>query len=309
MYEPPLSQIISQAVARVQVEMRQTAPFMAGQVSRWLEQLAGRAQPDTYFKHPLAFPALLLPWWLEKTIRPQPDLDFQANLAYSTINGYYYIRLIDNLMDGHATNEVDLLPALGFFHTQFQLVYQPYFEADQPFWDFFKATWFHTAESTMIDANLTEIDETAFRQVAAQKVAAAKIPLAAVCYRYNQSDLLEPWSQLVDQLGGWHQFLNDLLSWYRDHTGQSCTYFLSEAERRRGDHEPVVSWVAREGFDWASNQLQRWLWTLQDLAVTLHSPDLTAYLARREQMLRQQQQDVAEGLRHLARLLNLGKAG
>ncbi len=305
MVEPQLSQIITAAVARLQTEMSQAAPYLAGQVEPWLRQLAGNGQPADYFKHPLAFPALLLPWWLEQTIHPQPDPVFQADLAYSTINGYYYIRLIDNLMDGHATVELALLPALGFFHSQFQLVYQGYFAADQPFWDFFTTTWFRSAEATMQDAGLTDFDEATFKEVAAQKVCAAKIPLAAVCYRFDRPELIAPWSQLVDQVGGWHQFLNDLMSWYRDHTRHTRTYFLSEAERRRAGHEPVVSWVAREGFDWAMGRLQAWLAEVQRLALELNSPPLDAYLAERGRMLQQQQAEVAEGLRHLLKLLNL----
>jgi hypothetical protein len=305
MDEPQLSQIITVAVTRLRAELSQAAPYLAGQVEPWLLQLAGSNQPADYFRHPLAFPALLLPWWLEQTIHPQPDPAFQADLAYSTINGYYYIRLIDNLMDGHATVELALLPALGFFHSQFQLIYQHYFAADQPFWDFFITTWLQSAEVTFRDADLTNIDEATFKQVTAKKVGAAKIPLAAVCYRYNRPELIAPWSELVDQLGGWHQFLNDLLSWHRDHTRQTCTYFLSEAERRRAGHEPVVRWVAREGFDWAMGRLQEWLAELQALALELHSPALNAYLTERGRMLQQQQAEVAEGLAQLTRMLNL----
>lgn len=305
MYDPHLSQIITAAVTRLQTEMSQAAPYLAGQVEPWLRQLAGSAQPADYFQHPLAFPSLLLPWWLEQTIHPQPELPFQADLAYSTINGYYYIRLIDNLMDGHATVELALLPALGFFHSQFQLVYQRYFAADQPFWDFFTATWFQSAEATTQDAGLTDFDEATFKQVAAKKVCAAKIPLAAACYRFDRPELIALWSQLVDYLGEWHQFLNDLMSWHRDHTRQTRTYFLAEAEQRRAGDEPVVSWVAREGFDWAVARLQTWLAELQRLAVELHSPPLTAYLTERGRMLQQQQAEVAEGLGHLTRLLNL----
>jgi hypothetical protein len=95
------------------------------------------------------------------------------------------------------------------------------------------------------------------------------------------------------------------MSWYRDHNRQTCTYFLAEAERQRVSQEPVVSWVAREGFDWALAQLQTWLAELQRLAVELHSPPLNAYLTERGRMLQQQQAEVMEGLGQLTRLLNL----
>ena len=304
MYDPTLSRIIAEAIARLNTDMSRAAPFMAAQVTPWLEQLADGGQPADYFKHPLAFPSLLLPWWLEQTIHPEPDLAFQTDLVYSTINGYYYIRLIDNLMDGQATVELELLPALGFFHSRFQTVYQSYFPGDHPFWKQFSAIWLHSAEVTMQDADLTGIGEAEFSQVAAQKISAVKIPLVALCYRYERPDLIEPWFRLVDLLGCWHQFLNDLLGWYRDDTRQNCTYFLAEAARRRVDAEPLVSWVVREGFEWASDKLAAWMSALKTLAMELHSPALAHYLDLREQMLQSQQAEVAAGLRNLKKLLD-----
>jgi hypothetical protein len=307
MYDPHLSRIITDAISRLMADMSQTAPFMAAQVTPWLRQLAGGDQPEDYFKHPLAFPSLLLPWWLERTIQPEPDPALQTDLVYSTINGYYYIRLIDNLMDGQATVELELLPALGFFHSCFQTVYQTYFAGDHPFWEQFSAIWLHSAEVAMQDAGQAGIDEEEFTQIAAQKICAVKIPLVALCYRYERPDLVEPWFRLVDLLGCWHQFLNDLLGWYRDDTRQSYTYFLAEAARRRTDAEPLVSWVAREGLDWATGQLAAWMAALKALAVELDSPDLAHYLDTREQMLQTQQAEAAAGLSSLMKLLDSDK--
>jgi hypothetical protein len=302
MYDTELSQIINRAMARLQADLAQNAPFMAGQVYPWLKQLAGQTQPEDYFKHPLAFPALLLPWWAERTLGKGPDIAFQSNLVYSTINGYYYIRLIDNLMDGHATIELKLLPALNFFHTRFQQAYQPYFAADHPFWTYFTATWFHSGDVTMHDAALTDINEAQFKQIAAQKICAAKIPLAAVWYRSEQLDCLTLWSHLVDLLGCWHQMHNDLFSWHRDETRQTCTYFLSEARRRRNSDEPTVAWVAREGFAWAIAKLQSWMSELKAFAGQLRSPDLGNYLENREALLLEQKEMLVKGLQSLAAL-------
>jgi hypothetical protein len=302
MYDPSLSQLISQAVSRLNTDLALAAPFMAGQLSGWFEQLSGSRPPEDYFKHPLAFPSLLLPWWAETAITRPPDLAFQANLIYSTINGYYYIRLIDNLMDGHATIELKLLPALNFFHTQFQLAYQRYFAAGHPFWPHFTRIWFRSGEAAMQDAALTELDETRFTQVAAQKICAANIPLVAVCYRYDRPDLMPAWSSLVDLLGYWHQLHNDLFDWYRDHSRQNQTYFLSEAERRRQPGEPVAGWVAREGFDWAIQKLLAWLERLRQQAAQLGSEPLVAYLDTRETLLIEQKEKASAGLQSLARL-------
>ena len=95
MYDQELSRIIDAALARIQADMVQAAPSMAQQVSSWMREL-GNGSPQSYFKHPLGFPMLLLPWWVEKTLHASPETAFQADLVYSTINGYYHIRLIDN---------------------------------------------------------------------------------------------------------------------------------------------------------------------------------------------------------------------
>lgn len=287
--------------------MHTAAPTMAEQVSAWMQALAGSASPAAYFTHPAAFPSLLLPWWLEQSLTATPDLSFQANLAYSTINGYYAIRLADNLMDGHATVELQLLPALNFFQTQFQQAYYPYFPAGHPFWDFFNRTWLHSAEVTLLDARLTDLDLAQFEAIAAQKICAAKIPLAAVCYRYERTDLLPAWSRLVDVLGCWHQFLNDLFDWQRDLERRTATYFLSEAERRRKVDESVLTWVVREGFGWGATRAQGWMAVLQALAPALNSPALTAYLQSRAAMVRQQQEEVEAGLQSMARILSVGR--
>lgn len=302
MYDPEQSDLITAAIARLEYELAQSAPVMAQHVSRWMHNLAGGPEPAAYFKHPHAFPSLLLPWWLEKSFGAEHDLTIQSHLAYSTINGYYAIRLVDNLMDGNSTVELKLLPALNFFQTQFQAAYHPYFAADHPFWRFFQITWFHSAEVTFKDALMTSFTAAEFEQVAAQKTCAAKIPLAAICYRYERADLLPAWSHWVDLFGCWHQLLNDLFGWHRDSAGGVQTYFLAEAERRRRPAEPVVAWVVREGFAWAISTAQGWMSALKILSHELHSPELLAYLETREGVLRQQTKEVSAGLEALARI-------
>src|SRR4051794_34510417 len=124
MLDPRQADLMQQAVTRLYETMRRDAPFMADQTYRWMSHLAGSDHPEDYFKHPRAFSFLLLPWWVQDSLGQHIDLDFQAALTYSSINAYYYIRLMDNLMDGAATVEASLLPATVFFATQTQAVYQ-----------------------------------------------------------------------------------------------------------------------------------------------------------------------------------------
>jgi len=155
-YSPALTTLLDQALTRLDDELRSAMPGSAPQIIAWTEQLAGASSRRHYFQHPVAFPSLLLPWWvLHRILTPRQvaDLDMQATLVYSTVNGYYYIRLIDNIMDAHAAVEKQLLPALNFFHTQFQSAYQLFFSAGHPFWPVFRQIWFLSAEMA-IEGNI-----------------------------------------------------------------------------------------------------------------------------------------------------------
>ena len=298
----PPSQLLSTTLQRLNTEFSASAPQLAPRVWEWLTQLAGGNAPIAYFQHPLAFPSLALPWWLEQSLHAPLDLDFQTELIYSTINGYYYIRLLDNLMDGHSMGELQLLPAAGFFHTQFQQAYARYFAAAHPFWEFFTTTWFHAAEVTWQDAILRNIDLAHFQQIAAQKVSAGKIPLAAVCHYCQRLDQLPPWLKFFDRLGAWFQFSNDLFDWNKDLKYHTATYFLSEAQRRKHETESIAQWVLREGFDWGVALLYDWLREVRAAAAELNSPPLLAFLDRREARLVQQQAEVTAGLVEMRRL-------
>jgi hypothetical protein len=297
--------IIAEAVEHTLGELERAAPWLARQIAPWTQRLAGSDRPADYFTRDIAFPMLLLPWWLEQTLHSPPDRDFQRDLIRSTISGYYYIRLIDNVMDEGAEIERKLLPAVGFFHTQFQTPYQRHFPDTHPFWELFKRVWFHTADATAHDAALLKIDRAAFITVAAQKVSAAQIPLAAVCYRYERTDLIADWARLIDLLGAWSQMLNDLTSWHRDLTHGTPTYLLSEAERRRRADETTAAWVLREGFAWAITTLEGWMAEIDSLAERLGSPELQRYLAQRSAQIRTKYEQSQAGLRSAAHLLEL----
>lgn len=304
MVDRELDRIIDAALARIQTEMKLAAPYLAQQVSGWMRDL-GKGSPQDYFKHPLGFPMLRFPWWLEKTLHASPDTTFQADLIYSTINGYYYIRLIDNLMDGHATVELKLLPALAFFHTQFQAAYQRHFDHRHPFWECYERVWFQSAEATIKDANLEDLDLDQFLQVAAKKTCAATIPVTAVCHKYEHEDLIAPWSQFLDLFGRWHQMWNDVFTWRRDIDNGSRTYFLSEAERRRQSTESVAEWVFRRGFAWGVEVLLAWMAELRSMARGLNSKDLAAYLDQREAMLLAQNEQAAADINSAKKLLDI----
>ncbi len=301
-YDPELAAIVARSLARISAEARESSPVLAGHIASWLADLAGDRTPQEYFTHPSSFPMLQVPWWVEETLQTPPDFSFQENLVFSTLSGYCYVRLLDNLMDGHHTVERGLLPALGVFHTNFQLPYQRYFPAGHRFWKVFAGSWFGAAEVTLIDSHLAEIDHAQFIEVSARKTGAARIPVAAVCHRYDRPGLFEGWSTFLDRFSCWHQMWNDLFDWPRDQRNGTVTYFLSEAERRRQAGESVAEWVAREGFEWGIEALDQWMSEARSAATALDCPTLIDYLRSREEMVREQTEVVERGLESAAQL-------
>jgi hypothetical protein len=294
--------IVTLALQRFRARAEQHTPFMAQQILAWINSLYPGHQPEDYWTDPEAFPLLATPWWLEHTLNPSLDSSLQPDLIYSSINMYCHIRLIDNLMDGDVPTSLNLLPALGFFHAEFLRLYHFHFDYKHPFWDFFCAIWFHSAEVTMLDANMSEFDAAQFIDTAAQKTCAAKIPLAAVCYKYNRTDVLPAWSQFLDRFGCWSQMLNDVFDWLKDSQYQTGTFFLSEATRRKHSTESVTEWVIREGFEWAMETLDTWMSELMTIAKNLQSRGSVAYLYKRAAILEKRRRDVHAGLRSLAKI-------
>ena len=291
--------LVTQAVETVESRMRRAAPFLADGVARWMRGLWRTGRPADYFLQPDRFPVIQLPCWLEGTIRGAPDAGFQASLVYSSVNGYYFIRLVDDVMDGDGSAPASLLPALGLFHAEFVSSYHRWFPAGHPFWNDFRALWYGAADAAAQDAALEDLDHERFVEVAARKVSAAKIPLAAVGHRYGAPDRLAAWSDFCDRLGRFEQLTDDLFDWHDDLRRGAATWVLSEAGRRAAPGESAAAWIVREGFEWGVDTLRSWMSELRRAASELESARVVEHLAARENRLLERWDGVRPGLRSL----------
>src|SRR2546428_5310017 len=213
---------------------------MAEAVGQWIRRGGGGPEPVATYLHPRSFPLLQPPYWLARTLPGEIEPDWNADLVYSSLNGYYFIRLIDNVMDGDVPGEARLLPGAAFFHSQFQRVYQRHFPAEHPFWNWFDTLWTQSAEATLRDGMLKDVTERDFLEVAARKFCGAKIPVVAVGYHCERPDMIEPWVAFGGRLGGLYQVADEFFGW--DHHGRIAikTSLLGGGEAAKAPQGPAA---------------------------------------------------------------------
>ena len=294
MYDETLIEVATEAEGQLRANLADGAPFIAQAVERWLGDLFAGAGPAEVFTRSDAFPMLLVPWWVDGSIGER-NRQLHRRLTYSTMNGYLYIRLIDNLMDADAPADPGLLPALSFFHLEFVEPYRRLFPPAHRFWSDFRSIWLETAEVTMQDAALTEVDRETFERISSRKTGAAGIPVAAVCHYRGRLHLQPRWDGLVKALGRWHQMHNDIFGWRKDLAHDSATYFLSEGRRQRADGE-IESWLIEEGFSWGMEELARMMFDLKRIATNLDADDVHAYLEARDFEVRSKAEQIEQDL-------------
>ena len=304
MDNPNLSARVAAAIDRMVSTLQLQAPFLGREVVRWIEAISPDRDPGGHLTHLRMFPVLQLPEWIVQTLSIPPDAPFQQSLMDSSVNGYYYIRLIDDVTDGDRRRDLALgiLPAAGYFCSQFQLPYQECFPPHHKFWSVFTHLWAASCESAAHDAQLSSVSWPDFERISSRKYSAAGIPSAAACFHYGRPDLIDAWLQFTDDLARWSQMLDDTIDWHSDRSGGRATYFISEGERRKRAGESLDQWVAREGFVWAFSLLEKWLENLHRQAACLGSRGLQTYLAEREVWFRQQKSTLLQGFAEISRL-------
>lgn len=257
------------------------------------------------------FPILQLPHWVAESLGVLHDREFQEALTYSSVCGYYYTRLIDNLMDhdGGASEEASLLPMAGVLVCEFQFAYQKYFSAEHELWNYFRAIWLAAAENSAGDAGLCDVSPDSFERISSRKFAAAGIPIAATCYFYRRPDAFMLWDVFAHGLGRWSQMFDDILDWHEDRNHGRATWFLSEAERRKSAAESVDQWVVvGPGRAWGFARLNEWMQDLVAQAGVLGSPGARQFLEQRQRLVRAKEEDLTQGYAALAQLASILEA-
>jgi hypothetical protein len=269
------------ATARVRTTFRERAPSLGRELTAWMRELAGARPAYRYFLTDAGYPILELPLTIAEAVTRARVAEFERDLTYSTVCGYYCLRLIDDALDGALVPGATHLLWQAVLASEFQVVYARHL-ADRPaFWKFFSSTWFECIESTQVDARLADIDLPTFQAICAKKTLAAKIPVRATLDYYGAPRAEAAWLELCDVLARFVQMADDLTDWPNDLGQAAPSYFLAEARRRRRRRETTAQWVAREGLEWAAASCREHLAELDARARSLHSHSLPLLLLRR----------------------------
>lgn len=288
-------QLIS-GIKKLEENLARHSALFASTVGRWMSQLSPSGGAEQYLSDFWMFPMIQLPLWMASSFSSRLDYTFHSRLTYSTINGYLFIRLVDNIMDKHHEEDSRLLPAIAFFQTEFQSAYGSYFKAIHPFWRRYRSLWFRSNEAAIREKDLASLDLAQFREVSASKLSAVQIPLVATAYHYHKLKKLDQWLRFSEDIARCWQFADDLFDWYSDSSAGRVTYFVSEGIKRKRVDETLGGWVAREGFEWGIQTLQEWGSQARNAARSFGNSELNRYLKHRLLALTVSARNISAGL-------------
>ncbi len=252
--DPFLQLCLSNAFERFDADLNRALPLTAQQLRQYLH--GAPTKPEHVFGV-RAFPHFLLPNRFSPAEHSLVDAEFQTDLIYSSINGYYSIRLCDNIADNDSPPELrKLAPCTLYFDSEAITPYRKHFPTTHEFWNLFNTFLAQQAEASAADSLLEDVDAETFASLSSRKFTGTR----SLCQRCatvitGLERSFEQWLRFVDCLGNFAQFSNDFFDWRHDLIHGITTYISSES-RRRAPGESIATWFLREGFDWGVAELQ-----------------------------------------------------
>jgi hypothetical protein len=279
-FDPGLQELISTGLQRFDAGFRAALPRTAPKLLKFLRGVPTRPEQILSVR---AFPHFVLPYWISPVEERTADAEFQIDILCSTINGYYSIRMCDNIADNDSPRTLRrFAPCAAYFDSEFIRPYIKYFPAPNEIWNYFFRFWAQQAEASSADSLLDDVDESVFASLSSKKFTATKIPVSAIEFRYQSLGAsFERWLRFIDCLGDFSQFNNDFFDWHHDAKHGIKTYILCES-RRRAPGDSVATWFLKEGFDWGAAELKKRFGTVKREAEALGNKDLLDWTITRD---------------------------
>ena len=240
--------VLEAALVRLDAYLART-PALRQLLVPWLDSHRAR------LRHGGFVPIFALPRWVVSA-EPEPDgAEWDADLTYSTLCGYLFVRLVDDIVDEQ--NEHARLAALGLgiLHNEFLKPFRERFPGDNDFWTRFDQDWAWSIDRTARDLDGRIDSRAEFERTAAAKLGACRIPVAAACYLDGRRSRLETSLALCDAIARLYQFADDVTDWQPDLAAGRSSWLLSEADSRKSSGETASEWMLREGYAWSRARL------------------------------------------------------
>lgn len=190
----------------------------------------------TYFSNPLAPPLLYMPLWLVDGLSPAArtsDIEHVIDILEGTIQGYFYIRIQDDIIDIPGKTDPHMLL---FGNACFSGMISAFTRALGPiagaFWPKLDQIFIEFSQHTLAEQHAVRHDNpytTAQFDAHADKVAFARTPLLAMAMLSSREDLHAGIGALVHHLGISYGLVNDVIGWPRDVRAEHRTYLLAKA--------------------------------------------------------------------------------
>lgn len=272
------------------------APSLRALVRPWLRMHGARIH------HAGFVPIFELPRWAQISVRGSVDADRDAELTYSTLCGYLFIRLIDDIVDDQNESARLGALALGVFDYEFLRAYRSFFSDDHAFWQQFEQHWRWSLDMTAEDVAADVTNREQFKQVAAGKLGAVRIPVTAACLLADRNDAVDAWLTLCDAVSRLYQFADDITDWQADLAAGRNSWLLSEADSQRACNESISAWMLRSGYTWSFARLDEWTAEAVAAANTVESAEAREHVTSFRDAMHRKLRELEPALAKLADL-------
>ncbi|MRG91697.1 hypothetical protein [Polyangium spumosum] len=210
----------------------------------------GTPSHRAYFSGPLAPPLLYMPLWLADRLTAEGALPARAQASIApilagTMQGYFYVRIQDDLLDDPARADHELLLLGNACVAGMVLAYTEALGPRAPaFFQAFDRAFLAFSRLTLAEQRVVRSDDPypeALFEEHAGKVAFARAPLLAVAALADALHLEPSITTLIDHLGVAYGLANDVLGWPRDLRAGHRTYLLATAGLTRADLDRIAA--------------------------------------------------------------------
>ena len=170
--DPFLDQLVSTAFRLFDANLEAALPRATPKIREFLRRVPTR--PEHIF-NARSFPIVVLPYWLSPSRERTVDAEFQTDMIYSSISGYYSIRLCDNIADNDSPPELrKLAPCTLYFDSEAIRPYRKHFPTTHEFWNLFDTFLAQQAEASAADSLLDDVDAETFASLSSKKFTGTK---------------------------------------------------------------------------------------------------------------------------------------